>query len=86
MIFQNIIIVPSSERLSDEHFKTDFLNEYENSFSYYCGINKKQFNDIYIKNRYIPILNEFGDIRISIKYIVDLLKIILLTSEPGEKY
>ena len=53
---------PSSERLSDEHFKTDFLNEYENSFAYYCDINKKQFNDIYIKNRYISFLNEFGDI------------------------
>ena len=79
------IEVPSSERLSDEHFKTDFLNEYDNSFAYYCGINKKQFNDIYIKNRYIPVLNEFGDIKISIKYIVDLLKTYSINVRAGRK-
>ena len=79
------IEVPSSERLSNERFKTDFLNEYENSFAYYCGINKKQFNDIYIKNRYIPILNEFGDIKISIKYIVDLLKTYSVNVRAGRK-
>ena len=61
------------------------MNEYDNSFAYYCGINKKQFNDIYIKNRYIPVLNEFGDIKISIKYIVDLLKTYSINVRAGRK-
>ena len=79
------IEVPSSERLSNDKFKNDFLNEYESSFAYYCGINKKQFNDIYIKNRYIPVLNKFGDIKISIKYIVDLLKTYSINVRAGRK-
>ena len=79
------IEVPSSERLSNAQFKNDFLNEYESSFAYYCGINKKQFNDIYIKNRYIPVLNKFGDIKISIKYIVDLLKTYSINVRAGRK-
>ena len=68
------IEVPSSERLANEKFKKDFLKDYEKSFAHYCGISRSQYIDIYIKNRYTPILNEFGDIHISIKHIVDLLK------------
>ena len=68
------IEVPSSERLTNEKFKKDFLKEYEKSFAHYCGISRDQYIDIYIKNRYTPIINEFGDIHISIKHIVDLLK------------
>ena len=79
------IEVPSSEKLSEESFKNDFLNEYKNSFAYYCGISKDQFNDIYIKNRYIPILNEFGDINISINHIVDLLKTYSIDVKGGKK-
>ena len=79
------IEVPSSDRLSNEQFKIDFFNEYENSFAHYCGINKKQFNDIYIKNRYIPVLNKFGDIKISIKNIVDLLRTYSVNVKAGRK-
>lgn len=79
------IEVPSSELLSNEKFKNEFMIEYDNSFANYCGINKKQFNDIYIKNRYIPILDVFGDININIKYIVDLLKTYSLNVKAGRK-
>ena len=79
------IEVPSSELLSNEKFKNEFMIEYDNSFANYCGINKKQFNDIYVKNRYIPILDVFGDININIKYIVDLLKTYSLNVKAGRK-
>ena len=79
------IEVPSSDFLSQEKFKNDFMNEYDTSFANYCGINKKQFSDIYIKNRYIPILDEFGDISISIKYIMDLLKTYPINIKAGNK-
>ena len=79
------IEVPSSEKLSDETFKNDFLNNYENSFAQYCGISKKQYKDIYINNRYIPILNEFGDINIPIKNIVDLIKTYSINLKVGRK-
>ena len=68
------IDVPSSDKLLQETFRNEFMNEYENSFAKYCGINRDQFTDLYINNKYIPILNELGDINISIKNIVDLLK------------
>ena len=79
------IEVPSAEKLSNEDFKNDFMDEYENSFACYCGINKTQFEDIYVKNRYIPIINDFGDITISIKNIVDLLKTYSLSARAGRK-
>ena len=79
------IEVPSSELLSNEKFKNEFMIEYDNSFANYCGINKKQFNNIYVKNRYIPILDVFGDININIKYIVDLLKTYSLNVKAGRK-
>ena len=49
------------------------MENYENSFANFCGINKFHFKEIYIKNRYIPILNKFGDINIFIKSIIDIL-------------
>ena len=79
------IEVPSSDFLSQEKFKNEFMKEYDNSFASYCGINKKQFTDIYVKNRYIPILDEFGDINISIKYITDLLKTYSSNVKAGRK-
>ena len=79
------IEVPSAEKLSDENFKNDFLNNYENSFSYYCGINKKQYRDIYINNRYIPVLDDFLDINISIKNIVNLIKTYSVNEKVGRK-
>ena len=68
------IDVPSLDKLSQETFRNELMNEYENSFANFCGINRDQFTDLYINNKYIPILDELGDINISIKHIVDLLK------------
>jgi len=67
------IDVPSSEKLLQKNFQKEFMEDYENSFAYFCGINKIYFNEIYIKNRYTPILSKFGDINISIKSIIDIL-------------
>ena len=79
------IEVPTSINLYDEEYRNNFMNEYENSFAHYCGINKKQFTEIYINNRYIPVLNEFGDINISIKSIIDLLKTYSINVKAGKK-
>ena len=68
------IEVPSSEKLLQKKFQNEFMSDYDNSFSYFCGINKNQFREIYINNRYMPILNELGDISISIKSIINILK------------
>jgi len=67
------IDVPSSERLLQSNFQNEFMKNYENSFAHFCGINKFNFQEIYINNRYIPVLNKFGDINISIKSIIDIL-------------
>lgn len=67
------IDVPSSERLLQNNFQKEFMKNYENSFAHFCGINKFNFQEIYINNRYIPVLNKFGDINISIKSIIDTL-------------
>lgn len=41
----------------------------------FCGISKKQFSEIYLSNlKFNPSLNEFGDIMICIKGIIDLIK------------
>ena len=79
------IEVPSAEKLTKESFKNEFMKEYENSFAHYCGINKDQFTDIYINNRYTPVLDEFGDINISIKHIVELLKTYSFNMKAGRK-
>ena len=68
------INVPSSERLLDKKFQEEFLNDYENSFANFCGVNENQFIEIYANNKYLPILDEFGDLKISIKSIIELLK------------
>ena len=59
-----------------EEEKNKILNNYDDSFVKFCGITKKQFNDIYLSNlRFNPTLNEFGDIMICIKGIIDLIKV-----------
>ena len=68
------IDVPSSEKLNEKDFQEKFMNDFEDSFANFCGINKKQFKDIYINNKYIPILNEFGDLNISINNIIEILE------------
>lgn len=60
------INIPSSEKLREEKFKNDFLSDYDSSFANFCEISKDMFTEIYIKNQYIPTLDELGDINISL--------------------
>ena len=74
------IEVPSAQKLSNTEFKNNFLNNYNNSFAHFCGINKEQYENIYINNKYIPVIDNFGDIKINIKSIIEILK-----EYPNEK-
>ena len=68
------IEVPSAEKLLNKEFKDNFLKDYNNSFAHFCGINKEQYENIYVNNKYIPIIDNFGDIKINIKNIIEILK------------
>ena len=58
-----------------EEEKNKIINDYDDSFVKFCGISKKQFCEIYLSNlKFNPSLNEFGDIMICIKGIIDLIK------------
>ena len=65
--------VSSSHRLSQMEFQNDFLKEFDNSFARYCGLNKEQYENIYIKSNYIPKIDNFGNIKINIKNIIKVL-------------
>ena len=54
-------------------FRNDFLKEFDNSFARYCGLNKEQYENIYIKSNYIPKIDNFGNIKINIKNIIKVL-------------
>ena len=88
------INIPSSEKLREEKFKNDFLSDYDSSFANFCEISKDMFTEIYIKNKYIPTLDEVGDINISLGNITatlnnfsdsKLLKIIRKIRNPKSK-
>lgn len=88
------INIPSSEKLREEKFKNDFLSDYDSSFANFCEISKDMFTEIYIKNQYIPTLDELGDINISLGNISTqlnnfsdskLLKIIRKIRNPKSK-
>ncbi len=68
------IEMPSSEKLSNEEYKTSFFNDYEESFPCFCGLNKDQFAKIYINNNHRPSVDELGDINIYIKNISEVLE------------
>ena len=68
------IDIPYSEKLLKPELKNDFINNYDDSFAKYCGLNKEQFVEIYFNNKYYPAVNEFGDINISIKNIAKELE------------
>ena len=68
------IQIPSSEKLLKNKLENDFILDYNSSFANFCGINKIFFKELFINNRYIPYINELGDINISIKSIIDILK------------
>lgn len=67
------INIPSSEKLREEKFKNDFLSDYDSSFANFCEISKDMFTEIYIKNQYIPTLDELGNINISLGNITTQL-------------
>lgn len=67
------IEVSSSQRLSDKEFQNNFLKEYDTSFAKFCGLNKEQYQNIYIKSNYIPKIDSFGNIKINIKNIIKVL-------------
>lgn len=72
---KNITInIPSSEKLSNNEFKNDFIRDFDDSYAHFCGLNEKQYTDAYINNTYIPNLNEIGDLNISINSIFEILK------------
>ena len=66
---------PSSEKLSQANFHQDFMDNYETSFASFCEIDKNIFTKAYINKRYKPYLDKFGNIKISIKNLTDLLKL-----------
>ena len=68
------IEIPSSEKLSNEEYKTSFINEYDESFPSFCGLNKDQFTKIYLNNNNRPSVDELGDINIYIKNIAEVLE------------
>ena len=67
------IEVSSSQRLSDKEFQNTFLKEFDTSFAKFCGLNKDQYENIYIKSNYIPKIDSFGNIKINIKNIIKVL-------------
>lgn len=72
---KNIVInIPSSEKLSNDKFKNDFIKDFEDSYAHFCGLNEKQYTDAFINSTYIPNLNETGDLNISISSIFEILK------------
>jgi hypothetical protein len=49
------------------------LKEFDTSFAKFCGLNKDQYENIYIKSNYIPKIDSFGNIKINIKNIIKVL-------------
>lgn len=68
------IELPSSEKLSQENFRTEFIENYDTSFANFCEIDKKIFTKAFVNKRYVPFLDKFGNIKISLKNLCDLLK------------
>ena len=66
--------IPSNEKLKEENFRNEFFNSYENSFANFCGLDENLFKEIYEKNKYIPKINQVGDIIINIDNIIKNLK------------
>ena len=69
------IELPSTEKLSQENFRTEFIDDYETSFANFCEIDKKIFMKAFVNKKYVPYLDKFGNIKISVKNLYDLLKI-----------
>ena len=67
------IDIPSSKKLLIKRYRDEFLQSYDDSFSYFCGISKDQFIKVYINQQYKPTLSEFGNITLSINSILQVL-------------
>ena len=68
------INIPYSKDLLNVDFQKTFINNFDDSFAKFCGLNEEQFSKIYLENQYIPFINEFGNINISVKSIFEILK------------
>ena len=68
------IELPSSEKICEEKFSKEFIDNYETSFANFCEIDKELFIKAFVNKSYIPRLDKFGDIKISIKTLLDILK------------
>ena len=83
------IEVPFVQKLSQPEFKNNFLKSYNNSFAHFSGITKEQYENIYLKNKYIPVIDKLGNIKINIKNIIKVLKEYpndIKKSEKSDKY
>lgn len=69
------IELPSTEKLFQDNFRTEFIDDYETSFANFCEIDKKIFMKAFVNKKYVPYLDKFGNIKISVKNLCDLLKI-----------
>jgi len=66
--------IPSSDKLCQEKFYKDFLENYDTSFANFCEIDENQFIKAFVRKKYVPRLDKLGDIKISIKNLLDILK------------
>ena len=67
------IDLPSPKELLKIENRNKFMNDYNDSFAQFCGLTKDLFIEICINNQYKPKLNEFGDISVSIKNLLEIL-------------
>ena len=74
--------LPSYENILQKYVN---MNEYDSFFAKYCGINKEQFNNIFINNQNFLILNKFGEINLQPKIIDFLNEVLPLKLENNKK-
>ena len=67
------IDLPSPKKLLKIENRNKFMNDYNDSFAQFCGLSKDLFIEICINNQYKPKINEFGDISVSIKNLLEIL-------------
>ena len=68
------IELPSTQKINEQKFFNKFIDEYETSFAHFCEIDKKKYVKAFQGKKYIPYLDKFGNIKISVKNLMDLLK------------
>ena len=68
------IELPSINKINEIKFFNEFIDTYDTSFAHFCEIDKKKFIKAFQNKLYIPYIDKFGNIKISIKNLLDLLK------------